>query len=159
MSQAILELLEPQGVLLSANVADSKEIIRLLGNELYKTGYVKESFIDAAIDRESRLPTGLPLGGAFNAAIPHTDIEHVIKPGLALATLKNPVAFRNMAIPSETVQVSLVFLLALEQPKTQIEMLQAISGVLKDPDVVSALMKSQTFEDVVYVLNTAKKDK
>lgn len=159
MSQAILELLEPQGVLLSTIVADSTEIIRLLGNELYKTGYVKESFIEAAIERESRLPTGLPLSGAFNAAIPHTDIEHVIKPGLALATLKNPVPFRNMAIPSETVEVSLVFLLALEQPKAQIEMLQAIAGVLQAPDVVSALMKSQTFEDVVCVLNTGEKDK
>jgi PTS system galactitol-specific IIA component len=159
MSQAILELLEPHGVLLGANVADSTEIIRLLGIELYKTGYVKESFIEAAIDRESRLPTGLPLGGAFSAAIPHTDIEHVIKPGLALATLKNPVAFRNMAIPSETVQVSLVFLLALEQPKAQIEMLQEIAGVLQAPDVVSALMKSQNFEDVVCALKKEKKDK
>jgi PTS system galactitol-specific IIA component len=159
MSQAILELLEPQGILLSTIVADSTEIIRLLGNELYKTGYVKESFIEAAIDRESRLPTGLPLGGAFNAAIPHTDIEHVIKPGLALATLKTPVPFRNMATPSETVEVSLVFLLALEQPKAQIEVLQAIAGVLQAPDIVSALMKSQTFEDVVCALNTGEKDK
>jgi len=153
MSQAILKLLEPHAVLLGANVADSTEIIRLLGTELYKAGYVKESFIDAAIDRESRLPTGLPLGGSFNAAIPHTDIEHVVKPGLALATLKNPVSFQNMAIPSETVQVSLVFLLALEQPKAQIEMLQEIAGVLQTPRVVSALISAKQFNDVIYALN------
>ncbi|RJQ39290.1 MAG: PTS sugar transporter subunit IIA [Anaerolineaceae bacterium] len=152
MSQAILKLLEPRGVLLSADVADSIEIIRMLGAELYKTGYVKESFIEAAIDRESRLPTGLPLSGGFNAAIPHTDIEHVVKPGLGMATLKKPVAFRNMAIPSESVDVSLVFLLALEQPKAQIEMLQEIAGVLQAPDVVSALMKAKTYDDVVSAL-------
>ncbi|HOJ00623.1 MAG TPA: PTS sugar transporter subunit IIA [Anaerolineaceae bacterium] len=153
MNEAILKLLEPRGVLLGADVADSTEIIRLLGNELYKTGYVKESFIDAAIERESRLPTGLPLGGAFHAAIPHTDIEHVVKPGLALATLKKPVAFCNMAIPSETVPVSLVFLLALEQPKAQIEMLQAIAGVLQTAQVVAALMNAKKFDDVVCALS------
>lgn len=148
MSQAILKLLEPKGVLLSANAEDSTSIIKQLGTQLYETGYVKDSFVDAAIDRESRLPTGLPLGGGFNAAIPHTDIEHVLKPGLALATLKNPVMFRNMAIPTETVDVSLVFLLALEQPKAQIEMLQAIAGVLQAPEVVSALMEAKNYEDV-----------
>jgi len=133
-------------------VKDSSDIIRKLGEKLYETGYVKESFIDAAIDRESRLPTGLPLGGGFNAAIPHTDIEHVIKPALALATLKTPISFRNMAIPSETVEVSLVFLLALEQPKVQIEMLQEIAGVLQAPEIVSALVQATTYEDVVKAL-------
>ena len=29
------------------------------------------------------MPTGLPLEGKYNAAIPHTDIQHVIKPALA----------------------------------------------------------------------------
>jgi mannitol/fructose-specific phosphotransferase system IIA component (Ntr-type) len=36
------------------------------------------------------MPTGLPLGGEFNAAIPHVDIEYVNKSALALATLCTP---------------------------------------------------------------------
>lgn len=155
MSKAILRLLEPQGILLNVEAKDSSEIIRQLGRKLYESGYVKESFIDAAINRENRLPTGLPLSGGFNAAIPHTDIEHVKKPALALATLKTPIPFRNMAFPSETVEVSLVFLLALEQPKAQIEMLQEIAGVLQAPIVVSALMKATNHKEVTAAL---KKD-
>ncbi|NMB62755.1 MAG: PTS sugar transporter subunit IIA [Chloroflexi bacterium] len=155
MSKAILRLLEPQGILLNVEAKDSSEIIRQLGRKLYESGYVKESFIDAAINRENRLPTGLPLSGGFNAAIPHTDIEHVKKPALALATLKTPIPFRNMAFPSETVEVSLVFLLALEQPKAQIEMLQEIAGVLQAPIVVSALMKATNYKEVTEAL---KKD-
>lgn len=155
MSKAILRLLEPQGILLNVEAKDSSEIIRQLGRKLYESGYVKESFIDAAINRENRLPTGLPLSGGFNAAIPHTDIEHVKKPALALATLKTPIPFRNMAFPSETVEVSLVFLLALEQPKAQIEMLQEIAGVLQAPIVVSALMKATNYKEVTAAL---KKD-
>ncbi len=69
-----------------------------------------------------------------------------------MATLKNPVSFQNMAIPSETVQVSLVFLLALEQPKAQIEMLQEIAGVLQTSRVVSALMSAKQFNDVIDAL-------
>ena len=152
MSQAMLQLLEPKGVLLNVDAKDANTIIQMLGSRLLETGYVRDSFVDAAIDRESRLPTGLPLGGGFNAAIPHTDIDHVIKPGLALATLKNPVAFQNMAIPTETVDVSLVFLLALEQPKAQIEMLQEIAGVLQAPAVVAALMKATSYEEVLAIL-------
>lgn len=152
MSQAMLQLLEPKGVLLNVDAKDANTIIQMLGSRLLETGYVRDSFVDAAIDRESRLPTGLPLGGVFNAAIPHTDIDHVIKPGLALATLKNPVAFQNMAIPTETVDVSLVFLLALEQPKAQIEMLQEIAGVLQAPAVVAALMKATSYEEVLTIL-------
>jgi PTS system galactitol-specific IIA component len=57
-----------------------------------------------------------------------------------------------MAIPSETVQVSLVFLLALEQPKAQIEMLQEIAGVLQTSRVVSALMSAKQFNDVIDAL-------
>jgi len=153
MSQSILQLLERKGVLLNVDAKDANTIIQMLGSRLLETGYVKDSFVDAAIDRENRLPTGLPLGGGFNAAIPHTDIEHVIKPGLALATLKTPVPFQNMAIPTETVDVSLVFLLALEQPKVQIEMLQEIAGVLQAPEVVAALMKATIYEEVLTVLN------
>lgn len=152
MSQTMLQLLEPKGVLLHVDAKDANTIIQMLGSRLLEAGYVKDSFVNAAIDRESRLPTGLPLGGRFNAAIPHTDIDHVIKPGLALATLKNPVTFQNMAIPTETVDVSLVFLLALEQPKAQIEMLQEIAGVLQAPEVVAALMQATGYEEVFTVL-------
>ncbi|MDA4633637.1 PTS sugar transporter subunit IIA, partial [Escherichia coli] len=67
----------------------------------------------AVLAREAALPTGLPLGLDNNVAIPHTDPEHVLKPGLAMATLCRPVAFCNMEDPEEKLQVSVVFLMAL----------------------------------------------
>jgi len=45
-----------------------------------------------------------------------------------------------------------VFLLALEQPKAQIAMLQEIAGVLQAPDVVSALMRATNYEEVAEAL-------
>ena len=153
MKNKIIELLEPSAVKLGIEVKDSREVVTILGDLLFKKGYVHSTFVEAAISRESELPTGLPLGGEYNAAIPHTDIEHVIKPGLAMATMTSPVTFQNMVAPDEAVPVNLVILMALEKPKTQVEMLQEIAGVLQDADVITCLMEAKNFDDVQVALS------
>ena len=144
----ILELLEPNAVKLDLEVSDAREVVSVLGDELYESGYVLESFVEAALSRESELPTGLPLAGEYNAAIPHTDIEHVKKPGLALATLTKPVVFQNMVNPEEGVDVHLVILMALDEAKAQVEMLQEIAKVLQNASVIEKLMQAQDFQEV-----------
>lgn len=148
MSNKLLQLLDRDAVCLKMDARDSTDVIENLGIRLFIDGYVKDTFVDAALSREQKLPTGLPLGGEVNAAIPHTDVVHVLKPGVALATLKRPVVFKNMIQPDEEVKVRLVFLLSLEQPKSQIEMLQEIAGVLQKPETVDKLISAATFEDV-----------
>ncbi len=148
----ILELLEPAATGFQLKAETSTEVIVYLGKSLVEAGYVRDSFIDAAVAREKELPTGLPLNGSINAAIPHTDVEHVIKAGLAMATLAQPVVFQNMAVPDEVVPVQLVFLLALDKPKAQIEMLQEIAGLLQQPDIVARLIEANNFEEVKKLL-------
>lgn len=144
----ILDFLVPGSVALHYAASDSKDVISHLGRLLFDAGYVRDSFVDAALDRESRLPTGLPLSGDVNAAIPHTEVEHVLKPGLAMATLSAPVKFQNMVSPEEAVPCQLVFVMALDQPKAQIEMLQEIAGILQNPAVINSLMQANDFEEV-----------
>ena len=144
----ILDFLVPSSVALHYEAGDSKDVIAHLGKCLFDAGYVRETFVDAALDRESRLPTGLPLSGDVNAAIPHTEVEHVLKPGLAMATLASPITFQNMISPEEAVPCQLVFVMALDQPKAQIEMLQEIAGILQNPTVINSLMSANGFEEV-----------
>lgn len=148
MSKKMLELIVPDAVCLQMDAKDSTEVIQTLGEKLLTAGFVKESFVLAALSRESELPTGLPLGAAYNAAIPHTDVEHVIQPALAIATLKKPVAFRNMVDPEDNVQVQLVILMALDQPKAQVEMLQEIATVLQDSATIEGLVQASSVEEV-----------
>jgi PTS system galactitol-specific IIA component len=148
MSETIYRFLEPQAVSLGLKATTSREVLENLGGKLQQAGYVHESFVEAALTRESQLPTGLPLGGEFNAAIPHTDVVHVIKPGLALATLSEPVVFKNMINPDEDVPCRLVFVMALDQPKAQVEMLQEIAGLLQNEALVAQLVAAETYEDV-----------
>jgi PTS system galactitol-specific IIA component len=144
----ILDFLVPSSVSLHYEASHSTDVITHLGKLLFEAGYVRETFVEAALDRESRLPTGLPLSGNINAAIPHTEVEHVMKPGLAMATLTAPVTFQNMISPEEVVPVQLVFVMALDQPKAQIEMLQEIAVILQSPATIESLMSATTFEDV-----------
>jgi len=141
-SEKIKELLVPSAICIQLDASDSKTVIEALSNRLFEAGFVHSSFSQAALERESRMPTGLPLGGKYNAAIPHTEIEHVIKPALALATLKQPVNFQNMIEPENAVPVQLVIVMALEQAKTQVEMLQEIAGVLQDEIIIEKLMNA-----------------
>jgi Phosphotransferase system mannitol/fructose-specific IIA domain (Ntr-type) len=144
----ILDFLVPNSIVLHYEACDSRDVITHLGRLLVEAGYVRETFVDAALDRESRLPTGLPLSGDVNAAIPHTEVEHVLKPGLAMATLSAPVIFQNMVAPDEAVLCQLVFVMALDQPKAQIEMLQEIAGILQNPTAINSLMSAKDFEEV-----------
>jgi galactitol PTS system EIIA component len=148
MSKTMLELLVPDAVCLKMDAKDSTEVIQTLGGKLLAAGYVKDSFVTAALSRESELPTGLPLGAAYNAAIPHTDVEHVIHPALALATLNTPVSFQNMVDPDDSVEVNLVILMALDQPKVQVEMLQEIAMVLQDSKTIEGLVQASSVEEV-----------
>jgi len=154
MSETILRFLEPEAVSLGLNVTSAREVIENLGGKLYAAGYVKESFVEAALTRESQLPTGLPLAGEVNAAIPHTDVIHVKKSGLALATLTAPVVFKNMINPEEDVPCRLVFVMALDQPKAQVEMLQEIAGLLQNDALVARLVAAETYEDVKQALSS-----
>ena len=140
-------------VLLNCDCKTAEEVISAIGKNLEENGYVKETYIQAAIDREKELPTGLPLSGEINAAIPHTDIEHVLKPALGMATLKTAVEFKNMISPNDTVLVRLVFLLALEQPKAQIKMLQEVASVIQNAELVESLVSQTSVEGVINVLS------
>jgi galactitol PTS system EIIA component len=156
---SIADFLQPEAIVLQFEARSSEDVIKTLGSKLLELGYVKDHFVEATLAREASMPTGLPLGGDFNAAIPHVDIEYVNRPALGLATLKQPVSFRNMVDQDEEVPVRLVIMLALEQPKSQIEMLQQVSEVLQQQDVVARLMRAPTPDDVFAILHSLEERK
>lgn len=147
------DYLKPESIALQLDAKSSEDVIKVLGARLLALGNVKEGFVAATLKREADMPTGLPLGGTINAAIPHVDIEFVNHSALALATLKSPVTFYNMVDTEEAVSVQLVIMLALDQPHSQIEMLQRVSGILQQPDLILDLMAARAPEDVLALLS------
>jgi len=149
----IKEFLNERAVLLGLETTSSEEVIRALGGKLRDLGYVKDNFVEAALEREANMPTGLPLGGEYNAAIPHVDIEYVNQSALGLATFKEDVVFYNMVDSDEVVPCRLVIMLALDTPKSQIEMLQSVAAVLQNPDTIRKLVNAKTTEEVFSALS------
>ncbi|WP_295808758.1 PTS sugar transporter subunit IIA [uncultured Nitratireductor sp.] len=152
MAEALMNHIDPEAIVLGVDSDSREAVIRLLADRLKAAGYVKDSFADAVLARETTMPTGLPLGRAVNVAVPHTDPEHVLKPGIALATLKKPVTFANMEDPDEPVEVGLVFLMALNDKDRQIEMLQEIMATIQSEEAISGLMQALSVDDVTAVL-------
>lgn len=152
MSNGLMQLLDPEAIVLGSEASTNEEIIRILAGRLEALGYVKSSYADAVVRREASIPTGLPLERADNVAVPHTDPEHVLKPGIALGTLKRPVTFANMEDPDEMLAVGFVFLLAINDKDKQIEALQSVMATIQDPQALDGLRSAKTLDDVRAVL-------
>lgn len=129
----------PGAAIAQLDTGDAPGVIRALGERLLRSGCVAPTFVDAAITRELRYPTGLPT--AVPTAIPHTDPEHVLTPGIAVATLASPVPFGEMgSAAGTTVDVRLVVMLALQDASTQLTALQNLMRLLQDVDGVQQLL-------------------
>lgn len=116
---------------LNANSVD--EVLETLGEKLVSNGYVKNEFISAIKEREQTYPTGLP-STLPGIAIPHADYDLVIDTTIAVATLENPIKFKNMEEKDKEVEVQIVFMLAIAEPHGQIEMLQKIVEIIQDEE-------------------------
>ena len=149
---SIFELLSPQSIFLHLEALTSEEVIRTMGEGLRSQGAVNNGFVQATLERESTAPTGLVLSGTHNAAIPHADVEYVQRSSIALATLETPVPFRNMVDKDEEVPVQLVVMLALADPRSQIEALEQVATLLQDPEVVEQLIEAVAVDQILKAL-------
>lgn len=125
-------------VLAHLDVADSEDVLRSLAGRLLDAGAVTVDFPEALRTRERTYPTGLPT--PVPAAIPHADPEHVLTPGLALATLARPVPFGEMGTRDGTVDVRLVAMPLLTDAREHLEALQRLMGLLSDEAAVQDLL-------------------
>ena len=131
-------ILKKELILLAVEAADSEEALRIVAQGFVDSGYAKDTYPGAIVDRERVFATGLP-APAFDIAIPHCDSEHVIKPGVGIATLKDPVAFHMMGDPETILHPKVLFMLALTEPHSQLEMLQKLIGVIQDAELLEKI--------------------
>ncbi|MFZ7134687.1 MAG: PTS sugar transporter subunit IIA [Eubacteriales bacterium] len=125
-------------VLIDVEAATDVEAIEKVASHVFSKGFVKESFVNAIQEREKVFATGLPTEG-YGVAVPHTDIEHVNTQAICIATLKNPVSFKVMGSVDETVDVHVLFMLALKEPHSQLAMLQAVIGIVQKPELLKRI--------------------
>lgn len=136
---------------MNMSASSREEVIESLGEQLFKNGYVQDTFINAVIERERNSPTGLPTQ-PVGVALPHIESEYVQRTGIAVGLLANPVEFFVMGTVDKTVAVSLVFLMAIQDPANQIHMLQGLAQLFHKPRVLEQLIKAGEPLEIVEIL-------
>jgi len=134
-------------ILVGMEPTTAEETIRILAEKLLSLGYVKESYVDAVLEREAIHPTGLST--EMPVGLPHTDIEHCIIPGIAVGILKQPVEFRMMGDPTQKVSVRLVFMLSVINPASQVKILRRLIDYFQQTKLLEKLAHSRTSEEAL----------
>lgn len=136
-------------IYLDVKAKNNEELLSKLSDELYKQGYVKESFKQAILDREKNYPTGLPTPG-IKVALPHAKSKYVNKSAILVATLQRPVEFKEMGSRIENIDVELVFMLAVKDPSQQVKVLQKLINFFSKESKLISLKESK---EVDYIYN------
>ena len=143
-------LISPEIVLLDLEAETDMEAIDKLANHLYAKGIVKESYIPAVKQREVDFCTGLAFE-AMGVALPHTDSIHVNQQAIAIGVLKNPVTFHHMGMPDVDVDVSVMFMLAIQKPEAQITFLGKMMEVFQLDGCLEQVKNAATPEEAASV--------
>ena len=137
--------------ILGGEVLDTYSVEERLAQILVNGGWVKETYPAAVHEREKVFPTALDVGG-INVAIPHCDVEHVEKGALCVGVLKRPVSWRCMDDATKSCDVSLVAMLALNEPHAHLEMLQKVIALIQDQELVSKVVSAKEAHEAFALL-------
>lgn len=147
-----LSLFHSDLILFDVSCNGRDELLKVLSRKFRDLGYVKDTFEQAVIERENTFPTGLPTDGV-KVALPHTYPQHVNKPGILIANLKNPVNFKEMGNGVNDIPAELVFMLAVDQPEKQLSVLQKFMNIFMKKGVLQELKAAHDANTVLSILH------
>lgn len=126
-------------------VSNWEESVRIAAEPLLEKEFISKNYVDSMINDIERL--GFYIVLSPGVAMPHSRPENgVSKTSMALLKLKEPVNYGEN-------QVQLVFVLAAEDSEKHIEALTGFSELLQDDNEVAALLKAETIEEVIKIIN------
>lgn len=156
MQYHLADLLVKDLILTGLRPADRAEAIKLLVESMVQAGAVALAFLDDVLAREEAFPTGLPTQ-PIPVAIPHADPTHVLRSAVAVGILDTPVAFHQMGMDGgATLEVPIVFVLAIKEKEKQVEMLQELISAIQDATLLGRLHGNPSPEDVLGLLSTGR---
>lgn len=139
-------------IFLNYESSDQVTLLNEFSQILYEKGYVKNSYAKAIIEREEKFPTGLNTPGV-KLAMPHTYPQHVLKSAILVATLKQPIIFKEMGNAINTVNAQLIFMLAVTDPKGHLSILSKLLSIFSDESKLSDIYHTQDKIALIEKLN------
>lgn len=133
-------------------VNNQEEAIYEVAQPLIQKGYVNEKYPTLVLEREKQYPTGL-ITSSIVIAIPHSFDEHIKGNHVAIGVLKNTVAFKNMEDIDQSIDVKIIFMLAIDKAKEQLEMLKILMNVFKENNLLNHIASVNDKEAICDALN------
>lgn len=144
-------MLTQELIFLQREEKTSFEFLSNISDKLVSMGYVKESFKEAILKREEVFPTGIGTE-KYSIAIPHTDSEHVIKPGIAFVRFNGKCDFKEMCTNND-LDVTMAFVLLVKAKEEQAVLLSKLMGLFTDNELLDKLNSENDCETIVNILN------
>lgn len=142
----------PELVLTDICAANQKEAIDAVASLLINNAFVNDEYPKLVLKRELQYPTGLVTKGAM-IAMPHA-VDHTIKGNhIAIGIFKKPIPFRNMEDIEQTIQVTMLFMLAISGAHEQLEMLQVLMQLFKEEKLLRAICVTKDGYRICNMLN------
>lgn len=133
------------------SVVDKGEFFTILSEKAFSLGKVTDQFEVNVKKREENFPTGIQLED-FAIAIPHTDAEYVKEEFIGVAVFKEPVKFSSMEDASAILDVRAAFMLGLNQPHSQLEVLTELMGMFQNKDLMDKIVNSSSKEELENII-------
>ena len=146
----ITDILDKQCISLNVHPTSKKEAIELLGELMDKSGKLKDKqdFLEKVFQREETMSTGLGDG----IATPHAKADSVASPALAAITIPGGVDFKSL----DGNPARLIFMIAAPEDAdaAHLEIMSALATMIMDPDFKEALIKAQTPEEFLNLVDS-----
>lgn len=152
---AVASFIKESLINIGLKVENQDELFHAMFEKAYEQGFVKETFLPKIKERESIFPTGLSVNN-YSIAIPHTDPEHVVEQFIAVSVLEKPVSFHLMEDNTKTTEVQAVLMLGLNQPHSQIEVLQELMQVIQVEEHLEKLIHAKDKSDITLLFESIK---
>lgn len=133
-------------VQLDMSVNNQTELFQKMADILSAGGFVNDTYLESLLIREENYPTALPVE-PYPVAIPHTNIEHIIRPFIAPIRLKEPIPWREMANNDAIHQVRFIFMLGFLKSDEHVELLQVLVENFQDEELMQKLVDANDADE------------
>ncbi|WAW14939.1 PTS sugar transporter subunit IIA [Peptostreptococcus equinus] len=141
----------PELLFYNMKAEDKSDYFTKMSQKALELGYVNDQFEVNVKKREDTFPTGIQLEECA-VAIPHTDAEYVNKEFIAVSVFEQSINFASMEDADAVLDVKLAFMLGLNQPHSQLEVLTQLMTLIQDNDKVNALLNAGSKEELEKIL-------
>ena len=147
----IWEDLNKKLMILHADAKTTDDVFEQLGSKFIQEGFCKDNYVEELKKREKDYPKGLAING-FGIAIPHTEAANVLREAEGIMTLNEPVHFVQMGTTDTIIDVKVVMMLAIENPKEHIKKLQRIIAIIQDMNVLNEIYQADTEDEIIQAI-------